>query len=57
MTQEQLNQIVHALTIANAAVRNLDVEMPEWEQKVSTALDLAIDAASDKLRESYKIEN
>ena len=57
MTQEQLNQIVHALTIANAAVKNLDVEMPEWEQKVSAALDLAIDAASDKLRESYKIEN
>ena len=57
MTQEQLKQIVSALIIANAAVNNLDVKMPEWEQKVSDALDLAIDAAADKLRESYKIEN
>lgn len=57
MTQEQLKQIVSALIIANAAVKNLDVEMPEWEAKVSNALDMAIDAEGDKLRESYKIEN
>ena len=56
LTLDQISEIISALQLGKAAVKNLDCDMPEWNNKIESAIVLMLAAEKNEIQKKYNLD-
>ncbi len=56
LTLDQISEIISALQYGKFAVKNLDCDMPEWNNKIESAIELMLAAEKNEIQKKYNLD-
>ena len=55
LTLDQISEVISALQLGKAAVKNLDCDMPSWDRKINLAIEMMLEVEKAEVKKNYDL--